>query len=260
MLLFQCFYENIRLVELPNGNTPLYDAGSISDGVRAQQTIQATFWERKLSHIDALVVSHADIDHFNAVPGLMHTIPVGRLFIARPFLDFKQRGVVKLCQAARDTKVPIRIVQSGDRLKIDESVTVEVLYPDVEDWSSHDNANSIVLLIEYAGRRILLTGDLEGVGLRRLLQQSPCDVEILLSPHHGSPKSNSPPLAQWAQPEWVVVSGGSRRRAADLQPIYGEGTCIRSTSDRGAVTFEISPNGTIRESCYCHQTLEVPRL
>ena len=54
-----------------------------------------------------------------------------------------------------------------------------------------------MLLIEYAGRRLLLTGDLDGPGQAALLEQEPCHVDVLQSPHHGSRKANPPALADW---------------------------------------------------------------
>ena len=38
------------------------------------------------------MISHADIDHFNGVAGLMQSVPVGRLFVSQQFLDFQATG------------------------------------------------------------------------------------------------------------------------------------------------------------------------
>ena len=42
---------------------------------------------------------------------------------------------------------------------------LRVLHPGREAAIANDNANSIVLAVEYAGRRLLFTGDLESSGL-----------------------------------------------------------------------------------------------
>ncbi|MGC4003592.1 MAG: hypothetical protein QM811_10865 [Pirellulales bacterium] len=59
----------------------------------------------------------------------------------------------------------------------------------------NDNANSLTLEIERDDRRILLTGDLEGAGMRRVLSRPPRDELVLTAPHHGSAtttRANSP--------------------------------------------------------------------
>ena len=70
-----------------------------------------------------------------------------------------------------------------------------------------DNANSILLAVEFAGRRILLPGDLESPGIERVMADPPLDCDVLLAPHHGSEQSDPPGFAAWCTPEWVVMSG-----------------------------------------------------
>ena len=43
-----------------------------------------------------------------------------------------------------------------------------------------DNANSIVLLVEHAGRKIILPGDLESPGLEDLLAELPIDCDVVI--------------------------------------------------------------------------------
>ena len=230
------------LIETPDGKTLLYDAGTIGNAERATRTVQSALWERGRGRINAVVVSHADLDHLNGVPGVMNSVPVGTMFIARPFLDFRQRPVEAVCETARRRRVPIRIIRDGDRLRLDAEVTVRVLHA---PWDSleTDNANSIVLEIEYAGRRILLTGDLEKGGLHRLLTLPERPVDVLLSPHHGSPAANPAELADWAQPRYVVISGGRRAKVEELRRTYAKSRRVFSTHHDGAVTVEISPEG-----------------
>jgi competence protein ComEC len=59
------------LIECPNGGTLLYDAGAMQDGRIAQRAVQQTLWERRRHGLDALIVSHADLDHFNGAADLM---------------------------------------------------------------------------------------------------------------------------------------------------------------------------------------------
>ena len=85
-----------------------------------------------------------------------------------------------------------------------------MLHPPRRGILGSDNANSLVLAVEYRGRRIVLPGDLESPGLDDMLAEEPRRCEVLMAPHHGSRKSNSPGLAAWCRPRWVVFSGDGR--------------------------------------------------
>ncbi len=235
------------IVELPNGRTLLYDAGSLSGEVRAERTVSHALWDKGIDDLDAIVLSHADIDHFNGVAGLLSKLPVTQLIAGRPFFRSQQASAAWLGEVAYDKKVPISIVGTDDEIGLDRDVTLRVLHPDLKttDAFSNDNAGSVVLLIEYAGRRILLTGDLEMEGLTQLVQHSPLDVDVMLSPHHGSLAANPPDLPRWSRPEWLVISSNSSTPAERLRAIYGPETGLLTTAEFGAITFEIEPNGRL---------------
>ncbi len=58
------------VLELPEGRTVLYDAGRLSAPTSCCRVISGYLWSRGLTHIDAVVLSHADTDHYNALPQL----------------------------------------------------------------------------------------------------------------------------------------------------------------------------------------------
>ena len=58
------------VLELPSGQTLLYDAGRLGAPYSAARSIAACLWSRSLRHLDAVVLSHADLDHYNALPPL----------------------------------------------------------------------------------------------------------------------------------------------------------------------------------------------
>jgi competence protein ComEC len=168
--------------------------------------------------------------------------------MSQRFLDFEQRSVRELCDVIERQQIPVRLLQMGDDLRLDGQVAVSVLHPPGDERFAGDNENSLILLIEYAGRRILLTGDLEREGQRRLLQSEPRPIDVMLSPHHGSRAANPPELANWAGPHWVVVGTREARLLPYLRETYGEQAQVVTTGEYGAVTFEIRSDGTINAS------------
>lgn len=233
------------LIELPSGRTLLYDAGSLGSAERAQRTVQEALWAARRTRIDAVIVSHADIDHFNGVAGLIETLPVGEVLFAQSFLDFNQLSVVSLCNRAAQVGAPMRIVWEGDRLRADPHVDIDVRHPPSGRGHNLDNANSIVLRIRFAGRTVLLTGDLEEAGLQHLLVQPSEPVDVLLAPHHGSVAANPPELAAWAAPQYIVASAGRAGAVETLSPVYGRYGRVLSTAESGAVTALIQPDGEL---------------
>ena len=120
-------------------------------------------------------------------------------------------------------------------------VPLEVLHPPHDGVLGSDNANSLVLLIEYAGRKILLPGDLETPGLEDLTAELPVDCDILLAPHHGSRRSDPPGFAAWSRPDWVVVSGGRGHDQTEFTQAYQQvGAEVIRTAETGAVRFSIT--------------------
>lgn len=235
------------LIETPSGHTVLYDAGTIGEPRRATEVVQQALWHRGHSRLDGIVLSHADSDHVNGVPGLLRTIPVGGLFVSPQFLDRRQPAVKEMLDTADECKVPVQLLWESDSLPLDDSLRCRVLRPSATSVHSSDNASSVVLVIEFRGRRLLLTGDLEREGLQHLLKTPPLRADVLLAPHHGSQTANTPDLARWAAPRWLVVSGDRRVNRTLLQERFGSGTVVLNTAVDGAITFEIGLDG--RLSC-----------
>jgi competence protein ComEC len=238
------------VVESPDGKTLLYDAGRLGSPHGAAQSISAYLWSRGIRRLDAAVVSHADIDHFNGLPELLERFPIDTLYLAADVLQHPPRSAALLIAAARHAGTRLKIVAAGDALPLGRQLRASVLHPAAGTHVDGDNANSIVLLLECHGRRLLLPGDLEGAGLARLLEQAPAEVDVLLAPHHGSPRSNPAGLADWARPRWVVVSGSAKDDSRELSQTYrAQGARVLHTSRCGAVTIT-SSRGALDVSCF----------
>jgi competence protein ComEC len=209
-------------VEFPSGQTLLYDAGHMGTPASGAAIISDFLWDRGLRRIDAVVFSHADADHYNALPGVLQKFSVGAVFVT-PLMFEKDNGAVKALREAIDRHgVPVREVWAGDRLCVGDGCLAEVLYPPraaIFD-PKNTNTNSLVLLLEYAGRRILLPGDLESPGIDDMLTEEPRRCDVLMAPHHGSRQSNSPGLAAWCKPHWVIFSGSARWNVPEVDRTY----------------------------------------
>ncbi len=232
------------VLRLPSGATMLYDAGLFTLPDRGADVIAGYLWSQGITRVDAIVLSHPDADHFNAVPGLLERTSVGAVCVS-PIMFREKAGAVRaLGDAILRAGVPLREIAAGDRLCGGDGCRIEVVHPTRRGVFRSDNANSIVLAIEYEGKRLLLTGDLESPGLEDVVAEEPWPCDVLLIPHHGSLRSNAPALAAWASPKWAVVSAGHKADVGRTAAAYRNlGAEILHTAAIGAIDFEFDARG-----------------
>ncbi len=232
------------VLELPSGQTLLYDAGQLGSPLGATRSIAGLLWSRGITHLDAVVLSHPDIDHYNALPGLLERFSVGAIYVSPVMFDEDSVALRALHEAIERSGVPLHEIHSGNRLAVGSDCLIEVLHPTRFGVLGGDNAGSIVLKVEYRGRCILLPGDLESPGLDDMLAEEPTPCDILLAPHHGSRRSNPPGLAQWCTPRCVIVSGTMQWNPREVEAAYKDvGSQVYHTAETGAVEATIDASG-----------------
>jgi competence protein ComEC len=158
-------------------------------------------------------------------------------------------------ETLRQRGVPLRIVSAGARLAADE-VAIDVLHPPPQGPDGNENARSMVLAVRHAGHVVLLTGDLEGAGLARVLGLPAVRPDVLMSPHHGSRAANFPNLARWAAPLLVVsCEGPPRGQIRGPEPYTDTGSKFLGTWPHGAITITSRPGSLIAETFQSKQRI-----
>ncbi|MCI0464368.1 MAG: ComEC/Rec2 family competence protein [Gemmataceae bacterium] len=236
------------VLETADGRTLLYDAGSLSGPEVTRRVIAPYLWQRGIRRIDEVLISHADLDHFNGLKALLERFAVGHVTCTPTFARRRTPAVGVTLEALDRHGIPSRIVRAGDRLSAG-AVTLEVLHPPAVGPDGNENARSLVLLVRHAGHSILLTGDLEGPGLARVLAQPAPAVDVLQAPHHGSRLTNTPELAKWARPAVVVSCQGPPKGTARVAERFEQvGARFLGTWPHGAVTVRSGANGLTIET------------
>ena len=171
------------VIELPDGRTMLYDAGHFGSPENGAETIANFLWSRGITRLDAVVISHNDADHYNAVPDLLVRVPARVVYVSPVMYRRPSRATDALREFFAQNRIDVREIAGDQRFVTPTNphpVTIDVLHPPQSGVRGNDNANSIVLELAYQGKRVLLTGDLEGDGLARVIELPPRDVDALL--------------------------------------------------------------------------------
>jgi len=231
------------VLELPDGHTVLYDAGRMSAPSACCGIVSGYLWSRGLTHIDAVVLSHADSDHYNALPQLLERFSVGTVYVSPVMFDNPNASIRFLREAIERARTPIRVLACGDRLRGGPGCWLQILQPPPQGLPSTSNANSIVLTAEYGGRRVFLPADLQSPGLDDVLAERPLHCDLLLVPHHGSKSSMPEELSAWSTPDWSVFSADHRYDTSAVEAIYGRYGHALHTADTGAVMARVDEQG-----------------
>jgi competence protein ComEC len=223
------------VLETSDGRTLLYDAGALTGPEVTRQHIAPFLWSRGIQRIDEVILSHADLDHFNGLPALLERFSVGQVTFTPTFADRKTPGVEETLKKIKQHNISMRPIKSGEVLTSGD-LSLRVLHPPATGPPGVENARSMVLLLSHHNHTILLTGDLADEGLSQFLSQRPVPVDILMSPHHGSKTANTADLARHTRPK-VVISCQGRARSGVTANVYKKaGANFLTTWEHGAVT------------------------
>jgi len=234
------------------GHVLLYDAGPAygPESDSGGRVILPFLRAEGVTRLDAMILSHRDLDHIGG---------------AQSVLEGSEVGVLRT-SLARDDALHAFAVQSRRCAGTDawewEGVRFALLHPLPEDYLRRRRANdlSCVLRVSTGARAMLLTGDIERAAEALLSERaakgklgsaergSALRADVLLAPHHGSQTSSSEALITAVSPRSVVVAAGYRNRFGHpndkvLARYRSHGAAIARTDLDGAVTVRLDAAG-----------------
>jgi competence protein ComEC len=240
------------LVEGGRGGRMLIDGGPDPDRLLVELDRRLPPWDRR---IDILVLTHPHEDHVAGLPLLLERYRIGRIY------ETGMRGPGPGYGAfARDLASPSAppdgILSTGARIALDD-IRFRVLWPDPRhvpreppDGGRGINDVSIVLLGEVAGRRFLLTGDVEDDVDPLLAQRGLPSIDILKVAHHGSATASTPAFLDAVRPHVAIVSAGAGNpyghpARSTVDRLSATGARVLRTDTDGSVGVSIAADGTI---------------
>lgn len=218
----------------------LYDAGPQfgPDNDAGARVIVPYLRSRGIRRLDALVVSHLDLDHSGGALAVLRNLHVDWVASSLPH----DHPVV--ASAARHFDC-----RRGERWQWADASFVWLHPGDERDrhTRSSTNARSCALRIDAPGGSALLAGDIEAAQERSLLGlfgAQALGADLLLAPHHGSATSSLPEFLDAVDPAIAIFQVGYRNRyrhpnARVLERYVARGIAVLRTDAHAAITVRL---------------------
>lgn len=176
------------LVELPGGRTVLIDAGpgGDEDSFDAARSVIAPYlWNRNITRIDALVITHFHDDHLGGAAYIIDNFEVGRILDNGSYPG-KSLLYDRFTRLVKDKKIPREILRRGDSINF-RGGSFYILSPGRDSDLSDSNENSVVLKLNYGNFSALFCADLAGPSLRDVIDiyGKALGSRLIKVPHHG---------------------------------------------------------------------------
>ena len=191
-------------------HTVMIDTGGVSSFDMATETLIPFMAKKKITHIDALILTHDDFDHSGAKDSLIENFRVDNLLTEKNQFPY----------------------QIGD-LNINNLNTYNF---------DEANDNSLVLSLDFMGKKFLFMGDASVETEEKILEKYDVDCDILKVGHHGSNTSTSEKFLKAASPNEAVVSCGAKNKYGHphesiIERLKKYNVKIRRTDEEGTICY-----------------------
>jgi len=205
--------QGMALLIETSGHRLLYDSGPFyspeSNG--GNRVILPYLKARGIDALDAMVITHSDVDHAGGALAVLGEIKVGwvssSLWLDHPIVH----------AAARHSRC------TGGQTWTWDGVLFEMLQPTLasyDDRTLKPNARGCTLRITAGAHAILLAADIEAAQEAALVQlaHGKLRANVLLAPHHGSGTSSTPVFLNAVHPSLALFQVGYRNRYHHPKP------------------------------------------
>lgn len=225
-----------ELVELPNGQTMLIDAGTPQSGNQVANEIKSLGYSR----IDYLVATHPHADHIGGMAEIINSFDIGEIYM--PKVSTTTATYENLLDAIAAKGLSIHTAKAGVTIAADNTFSVQIISPMLDDYADINDWSAIIRY-NTASKNVLFTGD---AGKDVIRDTNPGKIDVLKVSHHGSRTGTDEALATELSPAYAVISCG-------LNNSYGhpheevldalKGTQLYRTDLQGTIDMTIDANG-----------------
>ncbi len=252
----------------PNNQHFLVDVGSDEQESVVNYINHYYGLERNGQKIDYLIITHPHKDHILDLPTLLNS-SLGPRVLRREREAFpiqaqreEDRELFRIANEMNNNySSPVADIESPTSPSYNGGVSFgihsDLSYHKLEDL----NTFSPIIVLSYAGRKVILTGDNNKEILKTWVAEGPTmctsvkDCDVLLAPHHGRDSDFCPEFFHVANPRLTVVSDKAKEHDTQLNTttnykgrgmfINGEERYVVTTRKDGNILLTIDENGNL---------------
>jgi len=243
-------------------HTLLFDAGPrLGSSDAGQRVVIPLLRALGVRHLDAMVISHSDVDHAGGVPGVLRDILVKKTYSSfdlQKWLEHAERVLSLTKPVVRPLSMSLC---NADIQWTWDGVVFRMLHPQAESIAPfrsasaqkgkkkiRSNALSCVLYIQGRQHTALLPGDIGIKQEEQLIERLDFKSDIVVVAHHGSLTSSSPHFVTKMRAKHGIVQAGYLNRFSHPAPEVEHRWRLSEaqfwrTDKHGAVTVESTTGG-----------------
>jgi competence protein ComEC len=199
-----------------------------------------------IHRVPLLIITHFHADHVAGLIGVMQHRAVGQIWVSplspAGSLDAEVR------RQATQRRIPLNAPLAGTRARVGQA-ELQVLGPVShvaveQDESSRQNDSSLVIMVNTAGVRVLLTGDVEPPGQQAILSAGvDLHADVLKIPHHGSAQQE-PAFIAASHARLAIASAGFNNdyghpAPRTVQLVRSLGMTLLRTDQNGSIAVRL---------------------
>lgn len=232
--------QDIKIV-IDGGGDENYDVG--------EKVLIPYLLSKGVYKLDYVIISHFDTDHVGGIIALAEKLKVKNIIIG--IQSTNSKNLEKLLEIVNNKKINLIIVSKGDRINIDQTTYIDILWPNNKKiiLPNELNNNSIVCKINLFEKSILFTGDIEEIAEKEIVEEykktNLLKADILKVAHHGSITSSTKIFLNEVSPKIALIGVGENNKfnhpSEEIIRRLEENKCkIYRTDEDGEVQLKIN--------------------
>lgn len=236
------------LIEAPNGQAVLVDAGGLLGGPKVVNYLEA----RKINFIEHLIFTHPDPDHIGGIFFIMPACKIAYVYDNGKDLKSLSRSqdIYRWYQDLARENEHYSVLRANEIISLGQ-VTLEVIWPPQEADLADFNTNSLVIMVKYKSFRCLLGADLTEAGEKQLLERgTDLGAYILKVGHHGAEDASSKEFLKAVGAKTAIISVDAKNiwgypSQVSLERLERSGAKIYRTDKQGCIVATVDKTGRV---------------